>query len=185
MQASQRHDVGFRSVIQILYQEHGLFRFWKGTHVMALGCIPSHTSYFLAYERLKGFFGYNNEEFDLKATLCIGASTTFVHDFFITPADVIKQRLQLCSGLTARDCARNIIKEEGIKGLYRSYPITVGMNVPFASSVVCINENAKTLVKPWERQNPLLWYFLCAGLSGGIAGMITNPLDVVKTRLQT
>lgn len=54
---------------------------------MALGCIPSHTSYFLAYERLKGFFGYNNEEFDLKATLCIGASTTFVHDFFITPAD--------------------------------------------------------------------------------------------------
>ena len=54
---------------------------------MALGCIPSHTSYFLAYENLKLFFGYENEDFDLKTTLLIGATTTFAHDFFITPSD--------------------------------------------------------------------------------------------------
>jgi hypothetical protein len=54
---------------------------------MALGCIPSHTSYFLAYENLKVLFKFNNDEFDLKSTLCIGATTTFVHDFFITPSD--------------------------------------------------------------------------------------------------
>ena len=62
-------------------------RLWKGSHVMALGCIPSHASYFLTYEKLKIYFGVNNEEFDYKSTLCIGASTTFVHDFFITPSD--------------------------------------------------------------------------------------------------
>lgn len=60
---------------------------------MALGCIPSHSCYFLAYENLKVYFGFNNEEFDLKTTLCIGATTTFVHDFWITPSDVVKQRL--------------------------------------------------------------------------------------------
>ena len=70
-------------------------------------------------------------------------------------------------------------------GLYRSYPVTVIMNIPFASCVVTVNENMKTLLKPWERSNPHLWYFLCAGIAGGIAGVITNPLDVVKTRLQT
>ena len=54
---------------------------------MALGCIPSHASYFLAYEKLKLYFNVNNDDFDLRNTLCIGAATTFVHDFFITPSD--------------------------------------------------------------------------------------------------
>ena len=87
--------------------------------------------------------------------------------------------------MTARSCLRNILREEGFKGLYRSYPITVMMNAPFASIVVCVNENLKTLTKPWERSNPLPWYFFCAGISGGVAGMLMNPLDVVKTRIQT
>ncbi len=60
---------------------------------MALGCIPSHTSYFVAYEHLKLYFDFKNEVFDLWSTLCIGATTTFVHDFFIAPSDAIKQRL--------------------------------------------------------------------------------------------
>lgn len=78
----------------------------------------------------------------------------------------------------------DIIKHEGFFGLYRSYPLTVAMNIPFASTVVCCNENIKTMIKPWERQHSYLWYFLCAGLAGGVAGLITNPMDVVKTRLQ-
>ncbi len=91
----------------------------------------------------------------------------------------------MCKNLTARECISTIIREEGIWGLYRSYPITVFMNIPYATVVVCVNENLKTHVKPWDRGNPHLYYFLCAGTAGGIAGLLTNPMDVVKTRLQT
>jgi len=98
---------------------------------------------------------------------------------------VIKQRLQLCSYLTAGQCVRTIVKEEGIQALFRSYPVTVMMNIPFAMTVVCVNENLKTHFRPWDKSNPHLWYFFCAGVAGGLAGLVTNPLDVIKTRLQT
>lgn len=57
------------------------------------------------------------------------------------------------------------------------------MNIPYATTVVTANENLKTYIKPWNTANPHLWYFICAGISGGLAGLVTNPLDVVKTRL--
>lgn len=184
MQACGRR-LGMINIAKILYHDEGLFRFWKGAQVMASACVPAHASYFLAYEHLKMYLNYDNSHLNFSSTLFIGAFTTFVHDFFISPADVVKQRLQLCKNLTARQCVKDIVREEGLRGLYRSYPITVSMNIPFASCVVCCNENLKTYFRPWERKHSYLWYFLCAGTAGGIAGLITNPLDVVKTRLQT
>jgi solute carrier family 25 iron transporter 28/37 len=77
------------------------------------------------------------------------------------------------------------VRSEGIKGLWRSYPLTVFMNIPYASIVVCANENLKTLLKPWDSDSPHFWYIICAGIAGGLAGIITNPMDVVKTRIQT
>ena len=58
-------------------------------------------------------------------------------------------------------------ENEGMGGLYRSYPITVAMNMPFAAGVICTNENLKTLIKPWECKYPYFWYFICAGTAGG------------------
>ena len=46
---------------KILYQEEGLLRFWKGMHIIATGCVPAHGAYFLCYEKLKLFWGFDNE----------------------------------------------------------------------------------------------------------------------------
>lgn len=57
------------------------------------------------------------------------------------------------------------------------------MNIPQHGFTVGINENLKIKFKPKQKRIKYLWYFLCAGVAGAIAVMITNPLDVIKTRL--
>lgn len=86
IQAS-KSQISFSSVTRVLYEEQGITRFWKGTHVVALGCIPSHACYFAVYEKLKVLFDFNNEEIALVTTAMMGMTTTLVHDFFITPSD--------------------------------------------------------------------------------------------------
>ena len=95
-------NLSFYRTFKVLLKEEGGFRFWKGANVVASGCIPAHASMFCTYEYLKEKLHYNNEEFEVLNTMLIGAAATFAHDFFITPSDVIKQRLQLCKNLTAR-----------------------------------------------------------------------------------
>ena len=54
------------TIAKILYQDEGLFRFWKGAQIMASGCVPAHACYFLAYEHLKVYLGIDNEELNFK-----------------------------------------------------------------------------------------------------------------------
>ena len=75
---------------KILYHEEGIFRFWKGANVIASGCIPAHASQFVLYEKLKQYLHFRNEQFNIYSTMFIGAASTFAHDFFQAPADVIK-----------------------------------------------------------------------------------------------
>ena len=63
MQASGS-TLEMRSVFSHLLRDEGVFRFWKGSHVMASGCIPSHAGYFLLYEQLKIWLRLENEEYE-------------------------------------------------------------------------------------------------------------------------
>ena len=128
---------------------------------------------------------FQNDEINVLGTMAIGGASTMGHDLFQAPADLIKQRMQLCKNLSFTQTVKNVVNAEGPTGLFRSYPITVFMNIPYQAVVVCVNENLKTIIKPAERSNPHSWYFFCAGVAGGVAGIVTNPLDVVRTRLQT
>ena len=182
MQASKTKFTFFNAVKK-LYQEHGFMRFWKGVNVIASGCIPAHACYFSTYEVAKEKFGIDDGNTHILVSGLIGSLATLSHDAFLTPSDVIKQRMQL-NNLTTLQWIRKTIREEGLSALYRSYPVTIMMNIPFAFVIVSANENIKVYAKPKEQRNPFLYYFGWAFFAGIAAAIATNPLDVIKTRLQ-
>lgn len=166
-------------------REVGFLRLWRGAPAVLVGCVPSHAAYFSSYEAAKAALGVNEPGHHPLAAAATGALATTLHDAVLTPMDLVKQRLQLGYYGGVLDCVRSIAREEGVAALWRSYPTTMLMNVPYAAAVVASNESFKTLLLPLLGRDSMVTYMLAGAGAGAIAGAVTCPLDVVKTRLQT
>lgn len=178
-------------ILRSIAAEHGSFGVMRGASAIVSGCIPAHTALFCTYEWTKSRLLYEDAPNEhVRAAFC-GAAASFSHDLILTPMDVVKQRLQLGCYSGTLNCLACVSKSEGIGALYRSMPITLFMNIPFNSVLVAANEHFKRLlglrqdVPAEEARSNLPWYFFSAGCSGALAAALTQPLDVVKTRLQT
>lgn len=71
----------------MLYLEGGIRRFWKGSSVIAAGCVPAHAAYFSIYEYTKKKLGVDEKGYQFFAAGLTGALSTSVHDFILTPYD--------------------------------------------------------------------------------------------------
>jgi hypothetical protein len=103
----------------------------------------------------------------------------------MTPFDVIKQRMQINStfkGMT--DCASSVYRAEGLRAFYISFPVTLMMSMPFQVIQFTTYEHMRKKLNPSGEYNPLT-HIASGGIAGGMAALITNPLDVSKTLLQT
>lgn len=82
------------------------------------------------------------------------------------------------------NCAYKNKNKTTRQAFYRSFPTTLFMNIPYGCVMVAVNESLKRSLRPtgdYDTQT-----FLLAGSgAGAVAAVATNPLDVVKTRLQT
>ncbi len=168
-----------------LVKNEGIMRLWRGVTAMFAGCIPAHAMYFSIFEFMKVRLGMNNDTHQPLRAAFAGASASFGHDIFMTPFDVIKQRMQLGYYKNMIHCTQTILKYEGIKAFYRSFPTTLIMNIPYGCIMVAVNESARKILNPSNTKYNITSSMLAGSIAGSIAAVLTNPLDVIKTRLQT
>lgn len=115
------------------------------------------------------------------------------------PSEVLKTRLQLqgrynnphfTSGYNYRntfDAARTIVRSEGASALFHGYQATLYRDLPFSALQFMFWEQFREWAIQWKGSRDLgtPLDFLTGAAGGGLAGVMTCPLDVVKTRLQT
>nr|OQN99884.1 hypothetical protein B0A51_18600 [Rachicladosporium sp. CCFEE 5018] len=116
------------------------------------------------------------------------------------PTEVLKTRLQLqgrhnnpafSSGYNYRGtlhALRTIYKTEGAAELFSGYKATIFRDLPFSAIQFAIYEQEQRLAKTWAGAGNdigLPLEILTGASAGGIAGVLTCPMDVVKTRIQT
>lgn len=88
--------------------------------------------------------------------------------------------------LSAWQLTKNLMAEKGVLGLYKGIGATACRDISF--SVVYFPTFAilsKLGKKPDQPTPPFWWSFLSGCAAGSFAAIVVNPLDVVKTRMQT
>ncbi|EON63295.1 hypothetical protein W97_02522 [Coniosporium apollinis CBS 100218] len=113
--------------------------------------------------------------------------------FMVYPIDLVKTRMQ--NQRSARvgqmlyknswDCAKKVVKNEGFRGLYSGVlPQLVGV-APEKAIKLTVNDLVRG--KFTDRKTGNIWYgheILAGGAAGGCQVIFTNPLEIVKIRLQ-
>jgi len=172
-----------------IVKDEGVFRPIQGVQAMAAGAGPAHAMYFACYEYLKETltpFTTNSYVPESAVHAVAGASATVLHDGIMTPAEVVKQRMQMCcspykSSLT---CAKTIYMTEGLGAFYRSYSTMLTMNIPFQATHFMVYEKMQDLTNPSREYNAPA-HLASGAAAGAVAATITMPLDVCKTLLNT
>ncbi|KAB8290426.1 hypothetical protein EYC80_010858 [Monilinia laxa] len=182
----------------ILRQE-GIRRGLYGGWVPALlGSFPGTIIFFGTYEYSKRHL-IDNGISPWFAYLSSGFVADFAASFIYVPSEVLKTRLQLQgrhnnpffkSGYNYKNtvhAARTIVKQEGFSALFYGYRATIVRDLPFSALQFAFYEQGQTWARRWKesREIGLPLQLLTGAAAGGLAGVITCPLDVVKTRIQT
>ncbi|EED17011.1 mitochondrial carrier protein, putative [Talaromyces stipitatus ATCC 10500] len=113
--------------------------------------------------------------------------------FMVYPIDLVKTRMQNQRSVrpgerlynNSIDCARKVIRNEGIAGLYSGViPQLIGV-APEKAIKLTVNDLVRGYATDKETGKiKLPWEILAGASAGGCQVVFTNPLEIVKIRLQ-
>ncbi|KAJ2775759.1 Fe(2+) transporter [Coemansia javaensis] len=176
---------GVTQALRVIWTTEGIRTLWRGVASVALGAGPAHAVYFATYEQTKKLLGRAGQTGAVAAGAAGGAATV-VSDALMNPFDVVKQRMQLAGAAhrTIFGCARAVLRAEGLRAFYVSYPTTLVMSMPFQSIQFGCYDLFRRTLNPSNAYSPAV-HVAAGGLAGAVAALLTTPIDCCKTLLQT
>ncbi|XP_077986670.1 calcium-binding mitochondrial carrier protein SCaMC-2-like [Glandiceps talaboti] len=188
--ASKKNDLGIITGFRHMLQEGGVKSLWRGNGINVVKIAPETAIKFMAYEQMKRIFHTPGTELKMHERFVSGSLAGAIAQSTIYPMEVLKTRLALrktgqYSGIG--DCARKILKTEGLLSFYRGYiPNILGI-LPYAGIDLAVYE---TLKIRWIHDHPsqsdpgVLVLLLCGTASSTCGQIASYPLALVRTRLQ-
>lgn len=161
----------------------GFKKIYSGIASAALGSAPTSALFFCTYEGVKQVIGPVMPSLMTPLVHSVAAACGEVAACSVrVPVEVVKQRTQANHGTSSWRTFKNVLTVEGIRGFYRGYFTTVAREIPFSFIQFPLWEFLKNMFA--NPDSLLTWQAaLCGAISGGIAGGLTTPLDVAKTRI--
>lgn len=115
-----------------------------------------------------------------------GGASGMMATCIIQPIDMVKVRIQLGAQGNPFSIATQIIKSDGVLGLYRGLSAGLLRQATYTTARLGIFNTLSNKIKEMKQgQNLPLWLKACCGLTaGGLGALIGTPADLTLIRMQ-
>ncbi|XP_020507207.2 mitochondrial adenyl nucleotide antiporter SLC25A24 [Labrus bergylta] len=189
--SSKTNKISLVGGFQQMLKEGGLASLWRGNGINVLKIAPETAIKFMAYEQYKKLLSSEPGKVKTHERFMAGSLAGATAQTAIYPMEVMKTRLTLrktgqYTGMA--DCAKKILKKEGVKAFYKGYiPNILGI-IPYAGIDLAVYESLKNF---WlsryasETANPGILVLLGCGTISSTCGQLASyPLALIRTRMQ-
>ncbi|RLN69528.1 hypothetical protein BBJ28_00023529 [Nothophytophthora sp. Chile5] len=182
------------SNLRLLYllqlQHEGVRGFFKGMTSPLVGSAWTNAIMFATYERSLQLIDSTPQTPTLQSVFYAGTIGGFCQTVALTPAELIKCRLQVQDGHESTryrgpwDCVKHIYQRNGLRGLFLGYTCTLWREVPSFAFYFSMYEYTKRKMMA-HGINPHTSMLTAGGLAGVGSWIIAYPMDVLKSSIQT
>ena len=185
------NNILYKNTFDVLYktiQREGIVGLYRGLIISVIAGCPASCLYFTSYEitrrKLNKYSYFNKNEY--LSDFIGGFMAELISCCLWVPIDVIKERMQIQSIISSKyrykstiNAIKLMLKYEGFTGLYRAYFATIISFGPFSALYLMLYQQFKG-----KDNNNTINIIISACTAGAISAIITNPLDMIKLRLQ-
>ncbi|XP_042214244.1 solute carrier family 25 member 40-like isoform X2 [Homarus americanus] len=169
-------------------KQEGIQSLWAGLPPTLIVAIPNTVIYFTTYEQLRAavlrYLPGDRQDPPSWAGGVAGGLARIWSVSVVSPFELIRTKMQAQS-ISYKELVKTLqmeITNTGIISLWKGWVPTILRDVPFSVMYWYSYEMLKTTM---NQQQPTIHFSMFAGaVSGGIAGALTLPLDVIKTHRQ-
>ncbi|XP_046890574.1 mitochondrial glutamate carrier 1 [Hypomesus transpacificus] len=188
-------------------RSEGYFGMYRGAAVNLTLVTPEKAIKLAANDFFRQHFSKDGQKLTLLKEMLAGCGAGTCQVVVTTPMEMLKIQLQDAGRIaaqrklmpetipagtveakspTAMQLTRELLKSKGIAGLYKGLGATLLRDVPFSIIYFPLFANLNNLGKRGaEGPAPFYVSFISGCLAGSTAAVAVNPVDVIKTRLQS
>ncbi|KZV83520.1 mitochondrial carrier [Exidia glandulosa HHB12029] len=176
-----------------------LFRgLYQGVAPVVVATLPASGAFFTTYEGAKSFLASTNVLPQPVSHALASSVAELVSCAILTPSEVIKQNAQMLDRNVLERSHKNATMQTLARfrsnplALWSGYTALAGRNLPFTALQFPMFERLKEILKgrrehQGKRSGTLLESAtitaIASGSAGGVAAVLTTPVDVIKTRI--
>jgi len=173
----------------------GVSSLWSGLSPTLVLAIPATVIYFTMYEQLKILINTKRQTSSIHSdigpgdiprwvSLSSGGLARLGAVSIVSPLEMIRTKMQSqkMPWSDVHKCLKDLVKTQGVRGLWNGYTATLMRDVPFSALYWPLYEQCKDTFNLYtSNRDSFLVHFGSGIIAGSVASTVTLPFDVIKT----